>query len=177
LPRARSARVSSLLATSPYLLLNLSMGDRARVSTRACGCAMETFGWTTHLCDIRSFEKLSAGGLTFDDGAVVGILEDVLPGRFGGGPTDYQLVEESGECGHARLRLLVDPRIGEVDAAAVRDAFLDALGQGREVERDMAAQWRAMDTLHVAREAPRVTRMGKILHLVGVDKEEARDGA
>ena len=37
------------------------MGDRAAVAERACGCPLERLGWTTHLQDIRSYEKLTAG--------------------------------------------------------------------------------------------------------------------
>jgi hypothetical protein len=56
-------------------------------------------GWTTHLRDIRSQEKLTAGGMTFLDTDLIRVLEEVLPARFGGAPTDYQLVEEEAEEG------------------------------------------------------------------------------
>ena len=39
------------------------MGNQAVVSERACGCPYQELGWTTHLHDIRSFEKLTAGGI------------------------------------------------------------------------------------------------------------------
>ncbi len=70
------------------------MGDQAVVSERACGCPYQQLGWTTHLHGIRSFEKLTAAGMTFLDTDVIRVLEEVLPGRFGGIPSDYQLVEE-----------------------------------------------------------------------------------
>lgn len=54
----------------------------------------ERLGWTLHLHGIRSVEKLTAAGMTFLDSDVIRVLEEVLPGRFGGGPTHYQLVEE-----------------------------------------------------------------------------------
>ncbi len=165
-PLAGALLVSSLLASSPFLLLNASLGDRATRVERTCGCPMERHGWRTHLADIRSFGKLTAGGLTFEDGAVLDILEERLPGRFGGRPTDYQLVEELNEAGHARVRLLVDPAVGPIDTGQVRDAFLEALGEGTEIARDMAEQWRATATVEVCRMPPERTAAGKILHRV-----------
>src|SRR5262249_43576160 len=88
--------LSSLRASATFVLLNVSMGDQATMSERSCGCPLERFGWTTHLHDIRSREKLTAAGMTFLDADVIRVLEEVLPARFGGAPTDYQLVEDEG---------------------------------------------------------------------------------
>jgi len=88
----------ALLVTSIYLpmakliLLNVSLGDQAEIERRNCGCPVEKLGWSTHLHSIRSFEKLTAGGMTFVDADLIRTLEEILPARFGGGPTDYQLV-------------------------------------------------------------------------------------
>ena len=94
-----SLLVTSLRATAPLVLLNVSLGDQAVVAARACGCPLEDLGWTTHLHTIRSYEKLTAGGMTFLDTDLVRVLEEVLPTRFGGGPTDYQLEEAPREPG------------------------------------------------------------------------------
>lgn len=157
--------VSSLRPTAPFVLLNVSMGDRAVATDRACGCPLEALGWRRHLHTIRSYEKLTAGGMTFIDTDVISVLEDVLPRRFGGGPTDYQLLEEETDEGHPRLCILVAPSVGAVDSAAVSDAFLAALGVGSMTARVMAAQWRQGGVVHVERRAPLATPSGKILHL------------
>lgn len=157
--------VSSLRQTTPFILLNVSMGDRATVTNRRCGCPLETLGWRTHLHTIRSYEKLTCGGMTFTDCDVVRVLEEVLPERFGGGPTDYQLLEEDAGDGQPRLRLLVRPSVGPVDPDAVSNAFLEAIGPGSGTERIMALQWRQGRFLRVEREAPRAAPSGKILHL------------
>jgi hypothetical protein len=157
--------VSSLRPTAPFILLNVSLGDRAELTEPACGCPLERLGWTRHLHDVRSYEKLTAGGMTFFDTDVLRVLEQTLPSRFGGGPTDYQLLEEQTAAGHTQLRLLVHPRVGPLDEAAVADVFLSAIGGGSGVERVMELQWRQAGLLSVAREAPRVTSTGKILHL------------
>ncbi|HEY7601375.1 MAG TPA: hypothetical protein VIB60_02610 [Methylomirabilota bacterium] len=156
---------TSLRATAPFALLNVSMGDRATMVMRRCGCPLERLGWATHLRDIGSLEKLTAAGMSFLDTDVIRVLEEVLPARFGGGPTDYQMVEEEGETGEPRLRLLVSPRVGDVDPEAVADAFLTALSAGSGVERVMGLMWRQARLLRVERRSPQPTDTGKILHL------------
>ena len=141
------------------------MGDQAELDQRPCGCPMADLGWTTHLSGIRSYEKLTAGGMTFLDTDIIRVLEDVLPARFGGGPTHYQLVEEEDDGGRARLRLLVDPAAGALDPAQVADAFLSAIGGGTGVERVMELEWRQARILEVRRERPRSAPSGKISHL------------
>jgi hypothetical protein len=167
--------VSSLRPTTPFILLNVSMGDQATITERRCGCPLETLGWRTHLHTIRSYEKLTAGGVTFEDTDIIPFLEEVLPRSFGGGPTDYQLVEEEGDDGQPRLRLLVDPSVGPVDPAAVSKAFLDVIGSNSENKRDMAAQWRQAGVLRVERKAPYPTASGKILHLVAIPTGRSGD--
>jgi hypothetical protein len=163
---ARTVMLTSLRPTaSPFVLLNVSMGDVAEVTARQCGCPLERLGWTTHLHTIRSFEKLTAAGMTFLDTDVIRVLEEILPAHFGGVPTDYQLVEQADEAGRSRLRLLVHPAVGAVDPAAVRDAFLTGVSQGTGGQRLMGLVWRDADLLSVERRAPLATAAGKILHL------------
>lgn len=162
---ARAFLLSSLRPTAPMILLNVSMGDQGVMVPRRCGCPLERLGWTTHLHTVRSFEKLTAGGMTFLDTDVIRVLEEVLPARFGGGPTHYQLMEEEADDGRARLRLLVHPAVGSVNADEVKEAFLTAISPGSGVERVMGLLWRQADLLQVERRAPLATAAGKILHL------------
>jgi len=157
--------VSSLRASAPLICLNVSMGDLAEMEERACDCPLERLGWTTHLHSIRSFEKLTAGGMTFLDTEIMRVLEEVLPERFGGGPTDYQVLEEEGDDGSASVRLLVHPAIGPLDDRAVAHVFLAAISQGAGASRAMALHWRASRLLRVERRPPLATATGKILHL------------
>jgi hypothetical protein len=161
----RTLLFTSLLATAPLILLNVSLGDQASLIQRSCGCSLERLGWRTHLHTVRSFEKLTAGGMTFLDADVIQVLEEVLPARFGGGLTDYQLLEEQTEEGDPRLRLLVHPAVGPLEPQAVAEAFLEAIGAGSGAQRVMALQWRQAGLLRVEREPPRTTDAGKILHL------------
>ena len=157
--------ISSLHPRSPFTMLNVSMGDQATVTARQCGCPLEKLGWVTHLRDIRSFEKLTGGGMTFLDSDVIRVLEEELPARFGGAPTDYQLVEEEAGNGQPRLRLLVHPGIGPLDTNAVGDAFLKAIGSRSPSEQLMEMFWRDADLFRVERQVPIATAAGKIMHL------------
>ena len=141
------------------------MGDEAVVTNRACGCPLERLGWVTHLQTIRSYEKLTAGGMTFLDADVVRVLEEVLPARFGGGPTDYQLLEDEAADGRPRVRLLAHPALGLLDEKAVAETFLVAVGQAGGAEEVMALMWRDAGLLRVERRPPYTTPTGKILHL------------
>jgi hypothetical protein len=162
--RDEALLVTSLRMTAPLVLLNVALGDRAVVVDRQCGCPLEHLGWTTHLHTIRSYEKLTAGGMTFLDTDVIRVLEEVLPARFGGVPTDYQLVEEA-DGGLARVRLFVRPEVGPVDPDAVAEVFLTAIGTGVGAERIMGEVWRDGGILRVERRTPLTTPSGKILHL------------
>jgi hypothetical protein len=53
--------------------------------------------------------------MTFAKSSLLRILEEILPARFGGASTDFQLVEEQREGGLSGLTLIVSPLIGSVD--------------------------------------------------------------
>jgi hypothetical protein len=161
----RALLITSLHPASPFVTLNVAMGDAASMRMRACGCPLQELGWPVHLDTIRSYEKLTAAGMTFLDTDVVRVLEDVLPGRFGGTPTDYQLVESEDAEGRSRLRLLVHPRLGALDVEDVVTTFLQAVGAGAGAERVMGLVWKEADLLRIERREPLTTRAGKILHL------------
>jgi hypothetical protein len=168
----RAMLVTSLRAAAPLVLLNVSLGDQAIASTRACGCPLEELGWVTHLRAIRSYEKLTAGGMTFLDSDLVRVLEEVLPERFGGGPTDYQLEEDEAVDGRPRLRLIVNPSVGALDERKVVAAFLEAIAPGSGTERVMGLIWQESEFVEVVRCPPRGTSTGKILHLVTPNPSE-----
>jgi hypothetical protein len=168
--------VSTLRRTAPLILLNVSMGDEAVVEERRCGCALEGLGWRVHLRTIRSYEKLTAGGMTFLDGDIIPVLEEWLPARFGGGPTDYQLVEDSSAEGDARVRLLVHPSVGPLDPAVIAEAFLTRIGAGPGAARVMGLVWQDAQLLRVERRPPIMAESGKILHLHIEGRNRRRPG-
>jgi hypothetical protein len=157
--------ITSLSSTAPLRLLNVSLGDQAIVAAHPCGCSLERLGWQMRLHTIRSFEKLTAGGMTFHDADVVRILEEILPARFGGMPADYQVVEGEGEEGQPTVTVLAHPRLGPLDPAALVEAFLAALDDGSGPGRVLSLQWRAAGVVRVERAAPRPTESGKLLYV------------
>ncbi len=156
--------MTSLRPTARNILLNASLGDQGTITGRTCGCPFEAEGWRVHVHSIRSDEKVTAAGMKFSDAELIRVLEDVLPARFGGAATHYQLVEEETSGGQSRLRLLVHPFVGPLDPDRVAEAFLDAISRGSGVERVMGLAWREADVLRVERRAPICTATGKILH-------------
>jgi len=164
--------MSSIRPRSRLILLNVSLGDQAIVEQRQCGCRLEQLGWTTHIRTVRSYEKLTAAGMTLLDTDVIHVLEEVLPRHFGGAPTDYQLLEEVASDGRPRLKLLVQPSLGSVDEDSVRETFFNAISDGSGAERLMVQLWRNAGILIVERRVPLATPSGKILH-VHVEKTGA----
>src|SRR5207237_10782121 len=110
------------------------------------------------------------------DSDVIRVLEEVLPARFGGGPADYQIVEDQeAEDGQPRVRLLVHPALGPLDERAVADAFLEGVGGGSEGERLMELRWRQAGLPKVERLAPRM--VGTKIHHVHLERPAARSNA
>jgi hypothetical protein len=157
--------LTTLLPTHPFVFLNVSMGDQAFLGGRACGCPLEEAGWTRHACRVRSFEKLTCAGMTFLDTDIIRVLEEVLPAKFGGSATDYQLVEEEDREGTPVLTLLIRPDVGPVGEAEAARAFTAALSRGEGPEKVMAMAWEEAAVLRIERRAPIPTSSGKILHL------------
>lgn len=162
--------LTSLRPTSPFILLNVSLGDQAHMERRPCGCPLEELGWSNHFRQVRSFEKLTSGGMTFLDRDIVNVLEKTLPSRFGGTPLDYQLVEEETEEGSPQILLLISPEVGQLDTKEVLRCFYRAIGQGSGAERVMSLQWKNAGFISIRRQTPRTTQTGKILHLLKTTK-------
>ncbi len=154
---------TSLRPEARRFLLNMETGDYGTITARRCGCLLERVGWAYHLQDIRSFEKLNLESWAFLGSKLIDLVEDQLPARFGGSPADYQLLEQEDEDGQTRLTVLVHPRLGDIDEAAVLASVESAL----EVSPAWAdaGVYRRLETLQVRRTAPMLTRAGKVMPL------------
>jgi hypothetical protein len=157
--------LTTLLPTTPKLMLNVDSGDYGTVVDRRCGCLLDQIGYSVHLHTIRSYEKLTSEGMTFLGVDLVRLLEEVLPASFGGDPTDYQLIETEEEgTGLPRIDLVVSPRVGPVDEGIMKESVLRTLdasgGTGTFGDR-----WRQAGTLRVVRREPYATPVGKVLPL------------
>jgi hypothetical protein len=156
---------TTLHAAAPHLLINVESGDYATLSRRVCGCALGAAGLTLHVHGVRSFEKLTSEGMNYYNVDLFALLEQTLPVEFGGGPGDYQLVEEEDAAGQTRLTLRVAPAVGPVDEARILARVHEELARGPRGNRLMGAAWRRVRTLRVSREVPFASPRGKVLPL------------
>lgn len=116
---------STLLPSSPRILINVETDDSGVLGEDACDCAFARAGLTTVIRDLFSFGKLTGHGVTLVGTDLVDVLEQRLPAVLGGYPGDYQLVER--EAGtQTEIILYVSPRVS-TSAAAARQCFLDQL--------------------------------------------------
>ncbi len=157
---------TSLLPQTPKVLINCETGDYGVAEHRDCGCPLGELGLTEHIHHIRSFEKMTGEGVTFVDTDLVRIIEEVLPRRFGGRSTDYQLVEAEEQEGLTRLNLYVSPKLGPLKEPEIVDTFIAALRQSGFTPQAWlhpgAEMWRQAGAVRVVREPPLTTRGGKI---------------
>jgi hypothetical protein len=156
---------TTLHPLAPRLLLNVENGDYVSFLRRDCGCGLEKLGLTLHLHRIRSFEKFASEGMNYFYVDLFDILEKTLPAEFGGGPGDYQLVEEEDGVGLTRLILRVRPEVGQVNEAQLLDRLQAVLRNGSRDQQFMARLWQTTGTLRIRREAPYTSARGKILPL------------
>lgn len=154
---------TTLLDISPKIFLNTELGDYGVIETRKCGCRFEEVGLKTHMHSIRSFEKLTAEGVTFIGSNIIPLVEEILPATFGGSAVDYQFVEEEDEEGHSKVYALISPKLGEIDEAKLKEITYTALSGSRESQRGSKLLWDQVGTFQFLRVSPIPTKRGKIL--------------
>jgi hypothetical protein len=157
--------ITTLLPTSPLIMLNVELDDYGVVERRSCGCVFEALGFTHHIRHIRSYRKLTGEGVTLVGSEMERILEEVLPARFGGTPLDYQISEAEDAEGLTRLRLVVSPRVPGVVDEELIGVVLGALAKGGAAADHARATWARAGTLTVVRAEPVWTDRGKLLPL------------
>lgn len=157
--------ITSLLLTTPQILINAEVDDYGAVEERSCGCPLERLGYNLHVRDIHSFRKLTGEGVTLVGGEMIDIMERVLPARFGGTPLDYQLMEEEDEQGFTRLTLAVSPRVAVEDETEVLATLFRELEASSIMADSARAIWAQAGTFRVKRVEPVWTGRGKLLPL------------
>jgi len=157
--------ITTLLPSAPKILFNVESGDSGMIETRSCGCKFEELGFTDHIHNIRGFDKLTGEGMTFIGTDLLQIIEEVLPSKFGGTSTDYQMVEEEDEQGHTHMSIVVSPEVGTINEAELVQTVLAELEKGQDSQRMMAQVWSQAGTLRVKRGQPFSTGQGKLLPL------------
>jgi phenylacetate-coenzyme A ligase PaaK-like adenylate-forming protein len=156
--------LTTLLPSAPKILLNMESDDYGVVETSKCGCLFGQLGFDTHIHDIRSFAKLTGSGLTIVDTDFVRILEEVLPSKYGGAATDYQLLEEEDGRGQTHLDLIISPGVGELDEGEVIATVLRELRKAPYPGKLAAGVWSQANTMQIKRIYP-ISKMGKVMTL------------
>lgn len=147
------------------LLLNVDNGDYATLERRDCGCALAKAGLSLHVHQIRSYEKFTSEGMNCYYGDLFELLERTIPAEFGGGPGDYQLVEEEDSNGQTRLSLLVHPAVRELDEEKLLARLRQAFSDSTRGNRFTTGVWENAGTFRVRRAVPYESPRGKILPL------------
>ncbi len=153
--------LTSFLPDGPKMLLNVEMGDFGVIEKRSCGCKLEKLGLFEHVHTIRSFEKMTGTRMSTLNSGLLRIVEEVLPGRFGGSVTDYQILEVE-ENGYSGLNLLISPDIVGVSEEKVLETImgeLRAMGEGSGLSVDKLEKVR---NIRIKREYPKRTKVGKV---------------
>lgn len=157
--------LTTLLPAASKIMLNVQIDDYGIVEERHCGCELETYGYTTHLREIRSYSKLVGEGVTLIGNEMLHILEEVLPARFGGNPLDYQMMEREDEQGFTRLYVLISPRVEIADEQQVIEVILNALRESSPMADAARTVWQQMQTIQVKRAEPILTGRGNLMPL------------
>jgi len=160
---------TTLLPHAPKILLNVETGDYGIVESRNCKCKFGELGFSDHIYNIRSFEKLTGEGVTFVGTDFIRIIEEVLPHKFGGTAMDYQVLEEEDDKGFTRLIVIVSPNIGEINEKDLLDTLFHELRTGKHASTpDTWSQagpemWSQAGMFQVKRMYPVPTRGMKVL--------------
>ncbi len=164
-----SLMFTALLPMAPYLFINVEMDDEGVVEESTCDCVYSRFGFRKQIRDMASYGKLTGQGMTLVGTSAVEILDKVLPARFGGAPTDYQLVEQEGD-GQTQLTLRVSPRVKAVPDD-VKRTFLESLPQfyGGALAKRI---WENSAGIHAVTAEPVATSSGKVLSLYLLGPEQ-----
>ena len=139
--------------TSQRLLLNADIGDTAVLERRSCGCPLGALGLDLHAHTIRAVAKITPGGVSILHAELLELVERTLPTRFGGSPSDYQLVETE-EQGIPRVDVYVSPRVGPVAERDVVDTVSRPSPKARTWRAMVAGWWEDGDTVRVVRHDP-----------------------
>ena len=155
----------------------MEIDDYGLMETRKCGCGFDDMGFFDHICNIRSYGKLTGEGVTLVGTDFTKIIEEVLPGKFGGASTDYQFLEEEDEKGLTRLSILVSPKIGQVKEKDILETLFQEL-KNRGHDRGFLPEiWTQANTIRVKRMNPISTKSGKTFafHFLKERKEVSRN--
>lgn len=153
---------TSLAGEAPRVLLNVENDDYGVLEEDVdCPCPLGELGLRTRVADIRGISKVAAAGITLEGHTFDQLAEVILPERVGGGPGDYQFVEDD-VSGPTTIGLRIHPRLGDVDQQAALDIVWGVLN-ANEFGVLADSVWGRDGSIRVERAEPKVTKAGKTL--------------
>jgi len=155
--------ITTLLPSSPEILLNVESDDFGQITERRCGCPWDALGMHMHLSGIRSFSKLTGEGLTMLGTDFVRIIEEQLPQEFGGRSINYQLLEMEDAEHLTRVYLVVSPAVGPIDEERLLARFWALMEASSGEKVRTMDRWLQAGTIKVVRRDPTPTAWGKLL--------------
>jgi hypothetical protein len=165
-----SLMFTTLLPYTPQVLINAEVDDSGDIEVASCDCVYSRLGMTRAIHNVASYGKLTGHGVTLVGTPIVKILEQVLPGVFGGQPGDYQLVEED-TGSQTSIVLRISPRTGVRDTKRIQVVFLDHLR--RQYGGSLAARlWLHAGAIECQLAEPLRTSTGKVLPLHLLDSKK-----
>ncbi len=162
-----SLLLTTLLPSAPTVVVNVEMDDAGTLGRATCDCSLTALGLTQQIDQIFSYGKLTGGGTTLLSDDLLHILEHHLPARFGGVPSDYQLVECEGTS-QTEIELRVHPRLKTGPEAEIKSSFLAEIKRLRAGSLTRSI-WLQTESVRVVRAEPYTVGRGKVnaLHLLG----------
>ena len=157
---------TSLLRSTPKVLINVQLGDSGSLEDRDCGCLTGELGLRTHVRQVGSFRRAKSEGMTVPYRDLARLIEEALLPRFGGSSLDYQWVEREDARGLTRLCLRVHPDRGAISETEMAETILAWLRRGGAGLPLAAELWRKADTIQIVRERPQQTALGKTVAVV-----------
>jgi len=143
---------------SPKIMFNTENGDYGSIVSSHCNCSLSRMGFNTLIYNIRSFEKITAIGMSLLKTDLIDIVEVKLPARFGGASCDYQIYCPREETN--TLSIIISPDVGNVDCNLVKEFFLSLLKEKSIVAFNV---WKNSDVVDILRKYPIRTGRGKLL--------------
>jgi hypothetical protein len=118
--------VTTLSSHAPLVLLNVELGDHARLRRAPCSCVLGQAGLEWRVSDVESPEKIAAEGLKLGTVDFTELVAAVVY-DLGGAPDDFQICLEELADGATRPTVAISPE-SSVAPAEVRTQLRRRLG-------------------------------------------------
>ncbi len=161
----RDLLVTTILPTTPKLLLNVDFGDEGVLTRRECECTFGKLGMNMFVSNVRSRMKHTGEGMSVFVSDLEGIVGKLI-NRFGGSPADYQFRKIREIDGLERIAVVVSPTVEGINEEVFIEQVFNSLGELNLRCRLAADMWQQTSMFVLVRDYPMVTKGQKQLLFV-----------